>query len=605
MNRLLLASICATCSLSTLSFAEIDIVYAFKEKVFDQQGNELSMTPSEWSFRAGAVGDEQLMGVSMVYAENSRRPFDLPGKNGVFGTEYETFPTQADLEDAFPPSDVLLSLVDDGTVVDTETLSLVGDSYPVTPRVLNAETLRYVRAEADFEVRWSPFTNALATDKIRLRLEPEAEEDFTKPLVSSGVVFEEIDGLLAVEAEYFYKQTLADIRAWHVTAPGQIPSFDADADPEHFGGVSNGAYLEILPDTRQDVNDPLVQGVSFSNVPGVLGILSYKVYINTPGRYYVWVRAYSTGTEDNGIHVGLNGEWPESGQRMQWCDGKNRWHWESMQRTEEISCGVPYSIYLDIDEPGEHEIQFSMREDGFEFDKFILTQDRDFVRPADVGPEPVVKKGFLPSSIIGGLAAEADFEPIDEFFEPSASSYALPVGRLSINTNYQLEVSYIHQLGSVPESKTSIIGYVTTTRIPISTSRPITRDGLEPGEVIEVTSEGGGALLTVKVQEDYVPGQLALEYSSDLKVWSDPLSLQFNEDSWELEDAGETNISIFKYNRGEEGYGGLVMAVVSDQPLFVRFRRTTDDTLAVDTTVTPAPHPLLNSLHPSGAASRL
>ncbi len=602
MNRLLLASVFATAPFSTLSFAEVDVVYAFKEKVYDQQGNGLSITPSEWSFNAGAIGDERLTGVSLVYAANSLRPFDLPGKNGVFETEYEAYSTQTALEVAFPPSDVRLSLVDDGAVVETESISLVGDSYPVTPRVLNAEALRYTGAQDDFNVSWSPFTDALATDQIRLRLEPETVDDFTSPIVSSGVVFEEVDGLVAVEAEHFYKQSLADIRAWYVTAPGQVPAFDADADPEHLGGSSNGAYLEILPDTRQDGNDPLVQGVSFSNAPGVLGILSYKVYINTPGRYYVWVRAYSTGTEDNGIHVGLNGEWPESGQRMQWCEGKNRWRWESMQRTEEISCGVPYSIYLDIEEPGEHEIQFSMREDGFEFDKFILTQDREFVRPADAGPEPVVKQGFLPDSIVGGVSDSSDFEPVDVFLDPSEISHALPAGELSPNTNYKLEVSYIRQLGTVPESATSVIGYVTTTRIPISTSRPITREGLEPGEVIEVAPVDGGALVTIKVQEDELRSQLALEYSSDLKDWSDPLALRFNEgeESWELEDSDEANISIFDYDRREDGYGGLVLAVISDQPLFIRIRRSIASALAVDTTVTPETHHLLNSLHRIG-----
>ncbi len=30
---------------------------------------------------------------------------------------------------------------------------------------------------------------------------------------------------------------------------------------------------------------------------------------------------------------------------------------------------------------------FSMREDGFEFDKWLMTMDRDFQRPADIGPE--------------------------------------------------------------------------------------------------------------------------------------------------------------------------------------------------------------------------
>ena len=64
---------------------------------------------------------------------------------------------------------------------------------------------------------------------------------------------------------------------------------------------------------------------------------------------------------------------------MQWCDGKDLWTWASKQRTDANHCGEPYLIYLDVDTKGEHNIQFSMREDGFEFDKFILTTDKDFI----------------------------------------------------------------------------------------------------------------------------------------------------------------------------------------------------------------------------------
>jgi hypothetical protein len=110
------------------------------------------------------------------------------------------------------------------------------------------------------------------------------------------------------------------------------------------------------------------------------------VYFHTPGRYYVWVRAYSTGSEDNGLHVGLNGTWPASGQRLQWCEGKNSWRWESKQRTQKQHCGEPHKIYLDIEEPGVHVVSFSMREDGFEFDKWFATTDRGMERPEDEGP---------------------------------------------------------------------------------------------------------------------------------------------------------------------------------------------------------------------------
>lgn len=194
------------------------------------------------------------------------------------------------------------------------------------------------------------------------------------PIVDDEVIFIENNGAIAVEAEYFYKQSKSKIRQWYITAN----------DKKTKDKASNNGYIKILPDTRITHEDALVVGENFSNKAGELGILHYKVRINTPGRYYVWVRAYSTGSEDNGIHVGLNGQWPENGRRMQWCQGKNKWTWESKQRTKEEHCGVPQQIYLDFNQPGTHDIQFSMREDGFEFDKFILTKDINYI-PKDEG----------------------------------------------------------------------------------------------------------------------------------------------------------------------------------------------------------------------------
>lgn len=200
-------------------------------------------------------------------------------------------------------------------------------------------------------------------------------------------VAEEKDGYVAVEAEAFVAQHKDDVRRWYITRPGEKPpAAGADGDPSHADSASGKAYLEILPDTRRTHDDKLTRSENFADKGGIMAIVDYPVKFNTPGRYYVWVRAYSTGSEDNGIHVGLNGAWPESGQRLQWCEGKNTWRWESKQRTPQNHCGEPHKIFLDIDKPGVHVISFSMREDGFEFDQFLLTTSRDFARPE--GPAP-------------------------------------------------------------------------------------------------------------------------------------------------------------------------------------------------------------------------
>jgi hypothetical protein len=182
----------------------------------------------------------------------------------------------------------------------------------------------------------------------------------------------ERNGYVEVEAEDFVEQANNRERTWYVL-DGSSSGHKADPDSLEYQTASGGKFVELLPDTRVTHDDELIHGTNFSNKPG-LSVLKYKVRIQNPGKYYVWVRAYSTGTEDNGIHVGIDGEWPESGQRMQWCDGKNQWTWESKQRTEENHCGEPRLIFLEIDKPGVHTIMFSMREDGFAFDKFALSK---------------------------------------------------------------------------------------------------------------------------------------------------------------------------------------------------------------------------------------
>jgi len=255
-----------------------------------------------------------------------------------------------------------------------------------------------------------------------------------KPIAKPDLVFKETDGIVAVEAEHFFKQTSADVRAFHHTHSKLTPSVKPDGDPNHVAGASGGSYLEILPDTRRTHGDKLTKGVNFSPKAGAMAVLHYKVNISKPGKYYVWARAFSTGSEDNGLHVGIDGTWPASGQRLQWCAGKQSWRWESKQRTEKEHCGEPYKIFLDIDKAGEHVIHFSMREDGFEFDKWLMTTDRNFSRPNGIGPAPVVAFGTLPQTFPFVKPVAADRQP--------AQPKALPTPIAgSITTELQMPAS--------------------------------------------------------------------------------------------------------------------------------------------------------------------
>ena len=193
---------------------------------------------------------------------------------------------------------------------------------------------------------------------------------------ASQKIATENNGFLKVEAENFYLQTNDSVRKWYVIDKN-FNSNLKDADASHTKTASKNKYIEILPDTRQTHDDKLIRKENFNNTPG-MAVVHYKIKIITPGRYYVWAKAFSTGPEDNGVHVGLDGNWPASGKRMQWCKGKRSWYWESKQRTKKVHCGIEKAIYLDIEKAGEHTIQFSMREDGFEMDEWLITTDKNY-----------------------------------------------------------------------------------------------------------------------------------------------------------------------------------------------------------------------------------
>lgn len=202
-------------------------------------------------------------------------------------------------------------------------------------------------------------------------------------------VYEEKDGLLVVEAEHFAQQSYDDVRKWYVMNKEQTPDIQPDHDKNHYEGASGNAYLEILPDTRKNHSEELIQQVNFTEDPGRIAVLYYPVWINNPGRYYVWARTCPTGSEDNGLHVGIDGKWPVSGYRMQWVSHDDDWHWDSKQRTPLVHTGENYRIFLDIEEPGLHTIMFSMREDGFEMDRWLISKDKNVLEHGykGIGPE--------------------------------------------------------------------------------------------------------------------------------------------------------------------------------------------------------------------------
>ncbi len=178
---------------------------------------------------------------------------------------------------------------------------------------------------------------------------------------------------IRVEAEEF--DTKDDDR-WYLVSDTVDPAIVPDADASHDATANGNAYMEVLPDYRQTGEEtdipPAIWGKSGSGPK-----IAYNINFPEAGRYVVHVRGLSTGKEDNSVHAGVNNAWPDSGERLQLpCSPKDTWLWSTRKRTADLHCGDPTQpIYIDIPTAGVNTVNFSAREDGFEFDTFYLIKD--------------------------------------------------------------------------------------------------------------------------------------------------------------------------------------------------------------------------------------
>ena len=225
-------------------------------------------------------------------------------------------------------------------------------------RLIDPGDLAQVRADVNEDGR----VNAADLSRVRARRGNDA-----RGIADPDVPFLEVDGLVVMEAERS-----------HDNIPQGQHSWDLVTDPE---GYSGDGAMQALPDSGA-VNDT---GYETSSPR-----LDFRVEFSRSGTYYVWVRGHTSASDDDSVHVGANWTPSDTADRVgEFAAGE--WFWESGTRDGPRAT-------LSIGYTGVQTINVWMREDGFIFDKLILTTDPDF----DPGPptsvvHPIVL--FAPADI--------------------------------------------------------------------------------------------------------------------------------------------------------------------------------------------------------------
>jgi hypothetical protein len=104
--------------------------------------------------------------------------------------------------------------------------------------------------------------------------------------------------------------------------------------------------------------------------------LDFQVTFIRTGIHYVWIRGLGWGSGGDSVHVGLNGQELTTSDHI--SPFTDTWTWVNTTMD-----GVRATIHVPT--IGTHTVNVWMREDGFLFDKLVLTKDATYI-PSNKGP---------------------------------------------------------------------------------------------------------------------------------------------------------------------------------------------------------------------------
>ncbi|MBI2946459.1 MAG: hypothetical protein HYY23_02360 [Verrucomicrobia bacterium] len=224
-----------------------------------------------------------------------------------------------------------------------------------------------------------------------------------------AAIYNEVGGRVVVEAEHFDKRVDGADKKFLV-----VP--DEDAGSQSFVNMRGNKLVQNLPDAGENRN-------ADASVVGTGALLDYKVQINTPGEYQLFMRAVGWDGSADSYYVQIvevsSPAWyrysPDpattdfSVLRNDNADANSVIGWNGYANPESNSGdGSEVAAVWNIPKAGVYTIRISQREDGSAFDAFIL-QRTNLPLPTDPGPpeSPTVGATLQPLSITA-LVPSAD-----------------------------------------------------------------------------------------------------------------------------------------------------------------------------------------------------
>ncbi len=247
-------------------------------------------------------------------------------------------------------------------------------SYPL-PDLAEGKTYYFAATAYDVSGNESGFSNEVSAEV------PPSQPPPPPPADTSGQPFQQGSGS--------YGLVTMEVENAHTNIPQGDHSWTRTALP----GASGTGAMEATPNIGATLN---------TNYAATSPRLDFQVTFLRTGTHYVWVRGLGPSGSDDSVHVGLNGQALATSDRL----GSFAPSWTWVNTTMD---GVPATI--EVPTPGTHTVNVWMREDGFVFDKLMLTTTATYTptntRPAESPrtPPPAPVAAMSPSTVSAPAAS--------------------------------------------------------------------------------------------------------------------------------------------------------------------------------------------------------
>lgn len=212
---------------------------------------------------------------------------------------------------------------------------------------------------------------------------------------------------------------------------GGLVAFEASSYHENTPGNAGHTWVPVVPEGYHGM--PPLQAVPDSGTYAHLGagapVLSYQIYFQTPGTYGVYLRGSGSQNSSDSVYVALDGKTLLEDVSLGINDFPFGWGWLS-------EVGDPsQKVTFEITEPGLHDFEILMREDGVLIDDVVISQNTGLTEEALDGisysprygesPPNALPKTQSDSLVIleGGPAVM--FDPLANDLDPDGDTMSL------------------------------------------------------------------------------------------------------------------------------------------------------------------------------------